>query len=279
MIHRLHLLLLRRLPLLTLVLMAGFFCLGRNSFAQQAEPAPSGKSAGASSEAKPSEAKSGEAKPGDAAAAESKAESLPETVEREKERKEQEELEALRKSPSVMKISSMTGMSPNNTYWASVILNFVLIAVLLVYLIGGTAPAFFRDRTAGIQKGMAEATRVSQDATQRLQQIEGRLGKLDQEIETMRATAETEARAEEERLKVATEEEQHKLLEAAQQEITAATSQARRELKGFAAELAIGLAEKQIRVDAAADQNLVQQFANHLGHDQAGVEPQGSDKQ
>ncbi len=275
MIHRLHRLLFRRLPLVTLVLMAGFFCLGRSSYAaQQAESASSGTSAGASSEATPSEAK-----PADAAAAEGKAESLPETVEREKERKEQEELEALRKSPSVMKISSMTGMSPNSAYWASVILNFVLIAVLLVYLIGGKAPAFFRDRTVGIQKGMAEATRVSQDATQRLQQIEGRLGKLDHEIEAMRATAENEARAEEERLKVATEEEQHKLLEAAQQEITAATSQARRELKGFAAELAIGLAEKQIRVDAAADQNLVQQFASHLGHDQAGVEPKGSDKQ
>ena len=100
----------------------------------------------------------------------------------------------------------------------------------------------------------------------------------------MRATAENEARAEEERLKLATEEEQHRLLEAAQQEIASATSQARRELKGFAADLAISLAEKQIHVDAAADKNLVQTFANHLGkdqvgHDQVGVEPAGNDKQ
>ena len=230
-------------------------------------------------------------KPGTEAASESKAEASPENAgrengqaEREKEKKEQEELEALRKSPAVMKLSSMTGMKPDTTYWASVILNFVLIAVLLIYMLRGKAPSFFRERTAGIQNGLAEAARVSQEATQRLQQIEGRLFKLDVEIEAMRATAENEARAEEERLKLATEEEQHRLLEAAQQEIASATSQARRELKGFAAELAIALAEKQIHVDAAADKNLVQTFATHLGNEQvgqnqAGSEPAGGENQ
>ena len=126
------------------------------------------------------------------------------------------------------KLSSMTGMKPDTTYRASVIPEFRFnCGAVLIYMLRGKAPIFFRERTAGIQKGMAEASRISQEATQRLQQIESRLGKLDVEIEAMRATAENEARAEEERLKLATEEEQHRLLEAAQQEIASSYGQAR----------------------------------------------------
>ena len=255
----------RRLPCMALFLVAASLTLGGYSLARaepQAPPSPAGAAA--------------ENQPATASPAEGPAQETSGMAEREKGKKEQEELEALRKSPSVMKLSSMTGMTPGATYWASVMLNFVLIAALLIYLLRGKAPAFFRERTAGIQKSMGEATRVSQEATQRLQQIEERLGKLDLEIDAMRATAEKEARAEEERLKQATAEEQHRLLEAAQQEIASATSQARRELKGFAADLAISLAAQQIHVDAAADKNLVQTFASHLGQAQAGPEPAGA---
>jgi len=53
----------------------------------------------------------------------------------------------------------------------------------------------------------------------------------------------------------------------AQQEIAAAAKAARRELTAYAADLAVGLAQKQIRVDAPTDQVLVRHFAQQLSAD------------
>jgi F0F1-type ATP synthase membrane subunit b/b' len=58
-------------------------------------------------------------------------------------------------------------------------------------------------------------------------------------------------------------------VESAQQEIAAAAKSARRELTAYAADLAVGLAQKQIHVDAATDQALVRRFAEELGGSEA----------
>ena len=73
-----------------------------------------------------------------------------------------------------------------------------------------------------------------------------------------------EAKAEEERLRSATEDEKKKILQAAEQEIAAASNLARRQLKQFAAELAVSLAEKRITVNDAADKMLVRDFTKNL---------------
>ena len=82
----------------------------------------------------------------------------------------------------------------------------------------------------------------------------------------MRATSEKEAAAEEERIKVAAEEDAHRIVESAEQEIAAAAKAARRELTAYAADLAVTLATKQIHVDAPTDQALVKNFANQLSN-------------
>ena len=51
---------------------------------------------------------------------------------------------------------------------------------------------------------------------------------------------------------------------AAEQEIAAAAKAARRLLTAHAADLAVGLAQKQIHVDASTDQALVRNFAVQL---------------
>ena len=51
---------------------------------------------------------------------------------------------------------------------------------------------------------------------------------------------------------------------ATQQEIAAAAKLARRELTNYAANLAVSLAARQIKVDPATDQALVQGFAREL---------------
>ena len=95
----------------------------------------------------------------------------------------------------------------------------------------------------------------------------------------MRDAAEKEGVGEEARIKAAAEEDARKIVAAAEHEIAAAAKAARRQLTAYAADLAVGLARKQIHVDAATDQALVRNFAGQLGavSGQPGDEP-GKDR-
>jgi F0F1-type ATP synthase membrane subunit b/b' len=169
-----------------------------------------------------------------------------------------------RESGSVRMISKWTGLDLQRSYWLSMITNFVVIAALLIWAGRKMLPGFFRDRTAAIQKALQEAQKASAEARARLADIESRLAKLDGEINLMRESAEKEAAAEEQRIKDAAAEDARKIVAAAEQEIAAAAKAARRLLTAHAADLAVSLAQKQIRVDPAADQALVRSFAGKL---------------
>jgi F-type H+-transporting ATPase subunit b len=169
-----------------------------------------------------------------------------------------------RHSASVQMVAKLTGLSLDNAYWLCVVLNFAIVAGVVLYFSKKNLPGMFRNRTASIQKAMQEARQASEDANRRLGEIEARLSRLDAEIAGMRATAEKDAAAEEARIKAAAEEDARKIVESAEQEIAAAAKLARRELTNYAANLAVSLAAKQIKVDAATDQALVQGFAREL---------------
>ncbi len=178
---------------------------------------------------------------------------------------EKDETAEFKESPSVQLVAKWTGLSLRHAYWLSVLLNFVVIAAVIIWAARKYLPGIFSARTAAIQKAMQEAQRASEEARRRLAEIEARLMKLDVEIGTMRDAAEKEAAAEEARLQAAAQEDARKLVESAQQEIAAAAKAARRELTAYAADLAVGLAQKQIHVDSATDQVLVRNFAGELG--------------
>jgi F-type H+-transporting ATPase subunit b len=178
---------------------------------------------------------------------------------------EEDETAQFKQSPSVQLISKWTGLDLRHAYWLSLITNFVVVAGILVWAGRKYLPGMFRDRTAAIQKAMQEAQKASEEARRRLADIESRLSKLDSEIGAMRDAAEREALAEEARIRSATQEEAKKIVAAAEQEIAAAGKAARRALTAHAADLAVGLAQKQIRVDAATDRALVRNFAEQLG--------------
>lgn len=175
-----------------------------------------------------------------------------------------EDHEALKTSPSVKFLSKITGLDVHKAYWLAVILNFVIIAGLVLWAARKNLPGLFQNRTASIQKAMEEARKLSADANRRLADIESRLSKLDVEIGTMQANAEKEVQAEEQRIVDATKEETRKIVETAEQEIASAVKIARRDLKAYAADLAVTIAGKQIKVDPATDQSLVDRFAQQL---------------
>jgi len=169
-----------------------------------------------------------------------------------------------RHSGSVHLLARITGLSDDGAFWLAVLINFAIVVGLIAWFWRKNVPALFRNRTASIQKAIEEARRASEDANRRLSEIETRLGRLGDEINQMRATAERDAAAEEERIKAAAEEEARRIGESAVQEIAAAAKSARRDLTAYAADLAVSLAAKQIRVDTPADQALVRLFAQQL---------------
>jgi F-type H+-transporting ATPase subunit b len=177
---------------------------------------------------------------------------------------EAEEQAQFKHSWMVQSVAKLTGLSLDSAYWLCAVLNFAVVAGAVGYYSKKSLPGMFRNRTASIQKAMQEARKASEDANRRLGEIEARLSRLDTEIAAMRATAEKEAAAEEARIKAAAEEDGRKIVESAEQEIAAAAKLARRELTNYAANLAVSLAARQIKVDPATDQALVQEFAREL---------------
>jgi F-type H+-transporting ATPase subunit b len=174
------------------------------------------------------------------------------------------EEEQFKHSSSVRLFAKLTGLSLESAYWLSVVLNFAIVAVIIIWAMKKNLPAMFRKRTALIQQAMEEARKASEDANRRLGEIEARLLKLDAEIGQMGAAAEKESAEEEQKIKAAAEEDARKIVESAEQEIAAAAKSARRELTAYAADLAVALAAKQIHVDASTDQALVKDFAQQL---------------
>jgi F-type H+-transporting ATPase subunit b len=178
---------------------------------------------------------------------------------------EKDEFEQFKHSPSVSWISDKLHISLQSAYWLSIVLNFAVIGGAIVWAGRKFLPGIFRDRTAAIQKAMQEAQKASEEARAKLAEIESRLQRLDVEISAMRDAAEKEGTEEEKRIQAAAEEDARKIISSAEQEIAAAAKAARRELTAHAADLAVGLAQKQIHLDAATDQGLVRNFAAQLG--------------
>jgi F-type H+-transporting ATPase subunit b len=144
--------------------------------------------------------------------------------------------------------------------------NFAVLAVGLGYLVRKYLPPFFRSRTAEIQQGITEAQQMKRDAEARAAQVEARMQKLGDEIEQFRAQSREEMRQEGERIHQETAKQLSHLEQQARQEIEAAGKTARRELKDYAAKLALDLAEQRVRerLNSGTETALVNGFIQDL---------------
>jgi F-type H+-transporting ATPase subunit b len=177
------------------------------------------------------------------------------------------EADAIRNAPAIKWIARHTGLTKNQAYWLCIGLNFAVIFFAIAGLMRKMLPGYFKGRTSTIQKGIEEARKMSEDARRRLAEVEGRLSRLDADIAAMQREADENAKAEEQRLLAAGEEERKRIVASAEQEIEMAANAARRELKAYVAELAVELAEKKIRVSKDTDEALVRAFTAQIGKD------------
>ncbi len=188
----------------------------------------------------------------------------------EKREQEQDETYAYRHSKSVVKFGSLLGLSPDQAATSFELLNFLVLAFGVGYLALKTLPKKFRERSSSIQRHLVDARTATEEASTRLNAVEGRLAKLDAEIAGMRTQIEAETVREEQRIQATIADETAKILAAADTEIQAATTAARRELQRHAAELAIQHAAQRLVVSAETDRLLVQGFAQRLMGEKGG---------
>jgi F-type H+-transporting ATPase subunit b len=126
-------------------------------------------------------------------------------------------------------------------------------------------PKAFRARSTKIQKSLVDARSATEEATARLNSVEDRLSKLDDQIAAMKTQSEADSVRDEQRIKASVEDEKAKIVAAAEAEILSATTMARREIQKYAAELAIDQAARKLVVTADTDRLLVESFASRLG--------------
>ena len=172
--------------------------------------------------------------------------------------------EAMRKSPMVVAMGRKLGMEPETAATVFTWLNFAVLALAVLYALAKALPKIFRGRTQTIQKNLVEARSATEEANARLSGVEARLAKLDGEIAELKASAEKDAAADEQRVKEMVAEERVRVAQAADQEISAAEAQAQRNLREFAAKLAIEQAASKLQISDDDDSDIVRAFASRL---------------
>jgi F-type H+-transporting ATPase subunit b len=144
--------------------------------------------------------------------------------------------------------------------------NFLLLAGGLGYLIAKSVPALFRKQAADIHAALKEAAKTKEEAAAYAAGIEARLKNLQSEIEKLRVTAQADMSSEAERIRRDTEHHLQRIREQSAQEIELLTRSATDQLRKYAAELSLSLAEQRIRtrLNPAKQQQLAEGFLRDL---------------
>ena len=144
--------------------------------------------------------------------------------------------------------------------------NFVLLVAGLAYLIGKSAPAYFRGQSDEIQKALSQAQREIKDAEAKAADLALRLSGIQAEVEQLRSQARAEMTAEGERVRGETQRHLKRIQEQTSQEMTLMTRAARDELRKYSAALALDLAEQRIRarITTGMQEGFVDSFVQDL---------------
>ncbi|MCM3871289.1 MAG: ATP synthase F0 subunit B [Pyrinomonadaceae bacterium] len=146
---------------------------------------------------------------------------------------------------------------------------FVVGAVYLHRRFGRPISEALRARGEGIKHELARARAEKEQALAKLAEVEAKIQLMDSEASSIREQAKIEAEAERERIKVATESEMTKLKQQAQREIESSAKAAVQELREFAAQQSVALAEVSIKRDLRVedDRRIIGLNVEQLGRD------------
>jgi len=147
------------------------------------------------------------------------------------------------------------------------LLVFVIAAFYLHRRFGRPIREALRSRSEGIKRELLKAREERDQALAKLAEVEGRFANLDGEIARIKEKTRAEAEAESARLSVATKQELAKIREQAKREIESAGKAARQELRRFAAQESIRLAEEILEREIGPDDDaqLINRNIQELG--------------
>jgi len=153
-------------------------------------------------------------------------------------------------------------------------INLSILVGALAYLLRKPAADFFAQRSASIRTGLEEGRKALEASQAQLKAVEEKLKHLEEEIAEFKASAAREMEAERQRLKLAEAEAAEKIIQSARAQTDAATRAAKLELKMYAAQQAVELAEEIIRqrLDDAGRKKLVGDFLSAVESQKSRVE-------
>jgi F-type H+-transporting ATPase subunit b len=127
------------------------------------------------------------------------------------------------------------------------VINFVVLVGGLIYLLRSPLGNFLEGRTRSLDHALRDAKDSRVGAEKRQQEIEDRLKKIGREMEHIRREAETEGKMIQERILQEAKAGANRLKLLSRQEIEMLAQAGIREIKQYAAELAIALAQEKIQ--------------------------------
>ncbi|HEX5235944.1 MAG TPA: ATP synthase F0 subunit B [Silvibacterium sp.] len=175
-----------------------------------------------------------------------------------------QQLEAFRHSPAVQSLARRFHVSTEFMAKAMEDLNSVILIGVILWFLFRAVPKMYRRRTETLQKQLFDARLATSEANEKLAAIEERLSKLGVEIDAIRQQTEHDGVNDEKRIRESLETEKQRLVSSIEQEIEAAGAAARRDLKKYAATLAVERAISEIRLTDDDDRALVRSFGADL---------------
>ena len=173
-------------------------------------------------------------------------------------------------SPVVQSVAHMLHLKLDTTVYLLLGINFAIIFFAIAIPLKRTMPKILHKRSQTLSQDLSSARQATADAQARMSAVEAKLAGLGEEIKKLSAQVEQESLEEEKRIKAALGEERARIVAAAEQEINMAVNQAKRGLRSFAADLAIGQAEKQIALTPETDRALIAEFVAGVAGDAQG---------
>jgi len=145
-------------------------------------------------------------------------------------------------------------------------INFAILVAGLTYVLRKPLAQFFGERSDSIRKSLEEGRSALAAAEEKLHAVEKKLQGFEKEMAAFRAAALKEMEEEHARMRRATEREAEKMMESVRLQLDTAGKAARLELRRFAGEQAVALAEQMIRarLDESGQRLLVDQFVARL---------------
>jgi F-type H+-transporting ATPase subunit b len=185
---------------------------------------------------------------------------------------EEKQIDGFLHAPAVKTLARFLHLSLDATDNIFLGLNYAIIFLVILVPLARFMPKVLRKRNQTLRHNLESARKLTEEARARLNAVEAQLARLGDEIDKFRSEVEAELKSDEARIKGTIEEESSRIIAAAEQEIGLAAVQARRELRKFAAELAVEHAARQMALSPETDRALVAEFAESItGHKNGGA--------